>query len=437
MKQGVDEIRIGIAGLGTVAQGVIELVHRNGELMNSRSGTRVKVVRVASRQAKSDVDLGSAQFSTDLDDLLSDPEVDVVVELIGGETVALELIRQALAAGKGVVTANKAVIAANGNELVMGNSRGRIRFEAAVAGAIPIIQAMQESLVATRFFGLQGIINGTCNYILSVMESEGASFDEVLAQAQALGYAEAEPSFDVDGIDAAHKLTILLALGFSGSFDFEAIYIEGIRQITMDDIRYCDEFGYKIKHLGIVKETDQGYEARVHPALVAKSALLAHVSGVTNAVQLDTDAAAQTLFSGPGAGGLATASAVLADVINMAGQPGSESSQADKHLRAPQSQAKVAPISQVVSANYLRVPTLDRPGVFAQVGNALSKHDISIEAVIQKEPSSAQKNVDIALITNEVPEVAMLSALEELATLESVIAPTVRIRLAPTTEAFT
>ena len=270
-------LSIGIAGLGTVAQGVLTLLASNRELIEQRSGVSVNVVRVASRSAKPEVDLHGADFSTDVMDLLSDPRIDVIVELIGGETLA--------------------VIALHGNEL----SRQRLRFEAAVAGAIPIIQALQYGLVANQFSALSGIINGTCNYMLSAMESEGVDFDEILERAQTLGYAEADPSFDVDGIDAAHKLTILMALAFGSDFEFDKVYVEGIRAITPKDISYATELGYRIKHLGILRSTADGIEARVHPTLVAQSELVAHVNGVLNAVQVESDAAGKTLFSGPGA----------------------------------------------------------------------------------------------------------------------------------------
>jgi homoserine dehydrogenase len=431
------EIKLGIAGLGTVAQGVLELIRRNNALMRQRSGVSLRVVRVASRRAKPEIDLQGAHFSTDIEDLLTDPNVDMILELIGGDTTALDLIRRGLAANKPVVTANKAILAAHGNELMAGRGRQLLRFEAAVAGAIPIIQGLSGGLAANRLGGLFGIINGTCNYIFGEMEANGTAFDEVLAEAQRLGYAEADPSFDIDGIDAAHKLTILLALGFTGSFDLSAVFVEGIRHVTVADIRFAQELGFKIKHLGIIQNTDAGVEARVHCALVPGDALLANVNGVMNAVQINSDGAGETLFSGPGAGGEATASAVLSDVLalgalmasgNGIGVP-SESDQSSERLS---DQPALVSMSDVSCANYLRIPTVDQPGVFAQVTQALSEFSISIDAAIQHEASSNQSAVDIVLLTDDVVEGTMNAALERLQRLDIVAADIVRLRVAPT-----
>ena len=431
------EIKLGIAGLGTVAQGVLELIRRNNALMRQRSGVSLRVVRVASRRAKPEIDLQGAHFSTDIEDLLTDPNVDMILELIGGDTTALDLIRRGLAANKPVVTANKAILAAHGNELMAGRGRQLLRVEAAVAGAIPIIQGLSGGLAANRLGGLFGIINGTCNYIFGEMEANGTAFDEVLAEAQRLGYAEADPSFDIDGIDAAHKLTILLALGFTGSFDLSAVFVEGIRHVTVADIRFAQELGFKIKHLGIIQNTDAGVEARVHCALVPGDALLANVNGVMNAVQINSDGAGETLFSGPGAGGEATASAVLSDVLalgalmasgNGIGVP-SESDQSSERLS---DQPALVSMSNVSCANYLRIPTVDQPGVFAQVTQALSEFSISIDAAIQHEASSNQSAVDIVLLTDDVVEGTMNAALERLQRLDIVAADIVRLRVAPT-----
>ena len=431
------EIKLGIAGLGTVAQGVLELIRRNNALMRQRRGVSLRVVRVASRRAKPEIDLQGAHFSTDIEDLLTDPNVDMILELIGGDTTALDLIRRGLAANKPVVTANKAILAAHGNELMAGRGRQLLRFEAAVAGAIPIIQGLSGGLAANRLGGLFGIINGTCNYIFGEMEANGTAFDEVLAEAQRLGYAEADPSFDIDGIDAAHKLTILLALGFTGSFDLSAVFVEGIRHVTVADIRFAQELGFKIKHLGIIQNTDAGVEARVHCALVPGDALLANVNGVMNAVQINSDGAGETLFSGPGAGGEATASAVLSDVLalgalmasgNGIGVP-SESDQSSEPLS---DQPALVSMSDVSCANYLRIPTVDQPGVFAQVTQALSEFSISIDAAIQHEASSNQSAVDIVLLTDDVVEGTMNAALERLQRLDIVAADIVRLRVAPT-----
>ena len=293
----MNKLRIGIAGLGTVAQGVLHLIATNGDLMAKRTGVQLSIQRVASRTTKPEVDLLGGVFSNNVHDLVADPDVDVILELIGGEGLAKELIESALAAGKRVVAANKAVIAAHGDQL-LASGNVPLRFEAAVAGAIPIIQSLNQGLAANRIESIYGIINGTCNYMLTVMEEEGLAFDQVLSQAQALGYAEADPAFDIEGVDAAHKLTILAALGFATSYDFSALYVEGITQIAAEDIQYAQELGFKIKHLGIARNTDAGLETRVHPALVPTSELLASVNGVMNAVQVVSDAAGETLFSG-------------------------------------------------------------------------------------------------------------------------------------------
>ena len=430
-----------------MAQGVLHLIKTNGALMTSRTGIELVVQRIASRSAKPDMDLLGAVFSTDVHDLVADPEVDVILELIGGEGLAKDLIESALAADKSVVTANKAVIAAHGDQLLAGGNVP-LRFEAAVAGAIPIIQSLHQGLAANRIDAIYGIINGTCNYMLTVMEEEGLAFEEVLAQAQALGYAEADPAFDIEGTDAAHKLTILAALGFGTSYDFSALYVEGITQIAAEDIQYAKELGFKIKHLGIAVHSDAGLETRVHPALVPESALLASVNGVMNAVQVVSDGAGETLFSGPGAGGAATASAVLADVLSLgsaiAGQSGAaaqrqnqnqnqnQDENQDKPKAGPAPAIRRVAMDDIASACYLRIPTVDRPGVFAQVASALSAHSISIEAVIQKEQPASDASVSIVIMTNRVVESVVNAALKELSALDTVVGEITRIRVAPT-----
>lgn len=427
----MNKLRIGIAGLGTVAQGVLHLIATNGDLMAKRRGVQLSIQRVASRTTKPEVDLLGGVFSNNVHDLVADPDVDVILELIGGEGLAKELIESALAAGKRVVTANKAVIAAHGDQL-LASGNVPLRFEAAVAGAIPIIQSLNQGLAANRIESIYGIINGTCNYMLTVMEEEGLAFDQVLSQAQALGYAEADPAFDIEGVDAAHKLTILAALGFATSYDFSALYVEGITQIAAEDIQYAQELGFKIKHLGIARNTDAGLETRVHPALVPTSELLASVNGVMNAVQVVSDAAGETLFSGPGAGGAATASAVLADVLTFAATNFSEREPSPPESQGTATQIQRVAMDAIPSACYLRIPTLDQPGVFAQVASALSAHSISIEAVIQKEPSSADTSVSIVILTDMVVESAVNAALKDLAELAAVVGNITRIRVAPT-----
>ena len=415
-------ISVGIAGLGTVAQGVLELLAANRDLIEQRSGLTIKILRIASRTSKPEIDLHGAEFSTDVIDLLNDSRLDVIVELMGGEDSAKDLIVGAIAQGKAVVTANKAVIALHGNEL----ARQNLRYEAAVAGAIPIIQALRQGLVANRFSGLSGIINGTCNYMLSAMEEEGVGFDEILQRAQALGYAEADPSFDVDGIDAAHKLTILMALAHGTGFEFSKVYVEGIRAVTPVDIGYASELGYRIKHLGLLRNTNAGIEARVHPTLVPRSELMAHVSGVLNAVQVVSDASGKTLFSGPGAGGAATASAVVADIV-ASGITG-DNSVADQEAART---VPIMPIEEITSAYYLRIPSRNEPGVFAEVAQILSSHDISIDAVIQKDGHDQGDLVDIVLLTQETLEARMNQALGQLQRLAAITDQVMRIRVAP------
>lgn len=430
-------IRLGIAGLGTVAQGVLQIIADNGALISSRTGVSLHVTQIASRRERPGVDLLGAQFATDVAALASADDVDIVLELMGGEDTALTLIRDALAAGKPVVTANKAVVAAHGNELVRGQQRGQraapLRFEAAVAGAIPIIQAIQQGLVTNRFSQVVGIINGTCNYILTAMQEQGQSFDAALAVAQELGYAEADPAFDIEGVDAAHKLTILSALAFDAPFDFDRLHVEGITHITLDDIRYSAELGYRIKHVGIARRGSDGLEVRVHPALIAQDRLLANVNGVANAVVVDGDTSGQTLFSGPGAGGLATASAILADVLalarsdnEVAGNEGPEIETVNPTLAEP----VFTDMQNIQCANYLRIPAQDEPGVFARVANALSSHGISIEAAIQKEPAAGQDVVPIVILTQVVTERAVLDALEQVRELPQVVGEIARIRVA-------
>ena len=415
-------ISVGIAGLGTVAQGVLELLAANRDLIEQRSGLTINILRIASRTSKPEVDLHGAEFSTDVIDLLNDSRLDVIVELMGGEDSAKDLIVGAIAQGKAVVTANKAVIALHGNEL----ARQNLRYEAAVAGAIPIIQALRQGLVANRFSGLSGIINGTCNYMLSAMEEEGVGFDEILQRAQALGYAEADPSFDVDGIDAAHKLTILMALAYGTGFEFSKVYVEGIRAVTPVDISYASELGYRIKHLGLLRNTNAGIEARVHPTLVPRSELMAHVNGVLNAVQVVSDASGKTLFSGPGAGGAATASAVVADIV-ASGITG-DNSVADQEAART---VPIMPIEEITSAYYLRIPSRNEPGVFAEVAQILSSHDISIDAVIQKDGHDQGDLVDIVLLTQETLEARMNQALGQLQRLAATTDQVMRIRVAP------
>lgn len=421
---------VGICGLGTVAQGVLTLLDDNGQLIRRRSGRPIRVVRVASRRLRPEVDLGDIPFSTNLADVVSDPAVDVVVELIGGETDARNLVRQALEAGKPVVTANKALLALHGDELfALAAERGlSLGFEAAVAGGIPVIRAIDQALAGNRIHSLAGIINGTGNFILTAMAEEGASFEAALAEAQRRGYAEADPSFDVDGTDAAHKLTILAALAFDVGFRFDRVYTEGISHLTADDIEYARQLGYRLKHLGIARNREAGIETRVHPALVPEQRLLANVDGVMNAVFVNSDAAGDTLYYGAGAGGAPTASSVLGDLVDLA-----VGAARPLPLRDGGAELPVLPVSEAHCGFYLRIPVRDEPGVFARIATILSEHEISIDAVIQREHSvQAEQSaawVPIVILTHPVREALMDEALAAVQALPAVADRITRIRI--------
>jgi homoserine dehydrogenase len=423
-------LRIGICGLGTVAQGVLQLLKENGDGIRARAGRPIEVVRIASRSAKPEVDLLGASFSTDLGTVTDDDSLDVLVELIGGEDTALDLIRGALDRGQSVVTANKAILASNGDELfaLAFQKGGLLAFEAAVAGGIPIIAAMTRSLVGNEIHWLAGIINGTSNYILTAMAESGASFATALADAQALGYAEADPTFDVEGIDAAHKLTVLAALAFQIGCRFEDVYTEGISEISGEDIEYARQLGYQIKHLGIARKTAEGVQMRVHPTLIPDSQLLASVNGVMNAVLVNGSATGDTLYYGAGAGGLPTASSVVADLIDIA-----RGHRPDLPAMRQGDDVHLQSIEEVITGFYLRIPSLDKPGVFARVATILSEADISIEAAIQKEQAihteTQEAWVPIIILTQPVRESVMIRALEAVQEMPEVVGEIRRIRV--------
>ena len=425
----LNPLRIGIAGLGTVAGGVVKLLRDEADRLARQAGRPLRLVRVASRTPKPGIDLGGAAFSTDLD-ALHQADVDVVVELIGGEEQALKLVGAALQRGQHVVTANKAIIACHGNELLEQAHRQGVGlgFEAAVAGGIPVLGALRSGLAANRVRMLAGIVNGTSNYILTAMAEQGASFAEALARAQELGFAEADPTFDVEGIDAAHKLTILAALAFDTEFQHAQVYTEGISRITSEDLEYAKELGYRIKHLAIAQRTAAGCEVRVHPTLVAQSSLLAGVDGVMNAVWVEGDATGPTLHYGAGAGAMPTASAVVADLIAIA--------RGDRFdWRVGGEPQAVLPIEQTHSACYLRIPSLDAPGVFAEVATILGQHGISIEGAIQREAAVRAEGdsaswVPIVILTAPVAESAMNSALALVQRMPEVVGQITRIRVA-------
>ncbi len=430
MNESLPPLRLGIAGLGTVARGVLELLAANSRSLQRQAGRGMAVVAVASRTPRPEVDLAGARFSTDLS-TLHHADIDVVVELIGGEDRALALVRAALDGGQSVVTANKALIAAHGEELlgrVTGNGV-RLGFEAAVAGGIPIIGALTRGLVASRVQTVAGIINGTSNYILTAMANEGSTFGDALARAQALGYAEADPSFDVEGIDAAQKLAILAALAFDMGLATRGVFTEGIAGVTSEDIGYAAELGYRIKHLGITRRAAGGIEARVHPTLVPERSMLAKVDGVMNAVLVESDAAGPTLFHGAGAGAAPTASAVVADLVAIA------RGEALKHRIGGERHDMVS-IDDVQSAFYLRIPARDVPGVFGKLANILGDRDISIEGVVQRERAiringdgDASSWVPIVMVTNSVRHHVVDEALAAVAAMPEVVGPVTRMRV--------
>ncbi|KGE03632.1 homoserine dehydrogenase [Pseudohaliea rubra] len=427
-------IRIGLCGIGTVGGGVLELLGRNGEVLAGRAGAPLEIVHVGARRDREGVATGSATVSRDVLAVAADPAVDILVEAIGGTEDAHELVSRALKAGKHVVTANKALIAEHGNELLaLAEAQGvSLRFEAAVAGGIPIIKALREGLAANRVSWLAGIINGTGNFILTGMAEEEREFADVLAEAQALGYAEADPTFDVEGIDAAHKLVILAAIAFNTSLRFDAVYTEGISALTPEDLAYADELGYVVKHLGVARETGDGLELRVHPTLLPKELLLAKVAGVKNAVLVEGDAVGPTLYYGAGAGGGATASAVMADVIDLARELSRGQRCPLPSLGLPMGELRelpILPMGEVRTAWYLRLEAADRPGVMSQVSRILGDQGISIEALIQKAPQSGQTRVPVVVVTNVASQGNLERAVLAIEALESIAGPVTRIRI--------
>ena len=426
-------VNVGICGLGTVGGGTFNVLKRNAQEIARRAGRDIVVSHVGMRQTKAGFDFDGCNISSDIFAVARDPEVDIVAELIGGYDTAFELVMTAIENGKHVVTANKALIAERGNEIfAAAKAKGVVvAYEAAVAGGIPIIKAMREGFSGNRINWLAGIINGTGNFILTEMRDKGRCFEDVLAEAQELGYAEADPTFDVEGIDAAHKLTILAAVAFGIPLQFDKAYTEGISAITAQDVTYAEELGYRIKHLGISKRTDKGIELRVHPTLVPKTRLLANVDGVMNAIVVHGDAVGPTLHYGAGAGAEPTASAVVADIVDVA-----RSLDLDAAQRVPalgfheqQTDTPILPIEAIESAYYLRLEVEDRAGVMAEIAKILSEEGISIEAIIQKEPQQVGGEVSIILLTRKVLESNMNQAIAALEKLDSTRGKITRIRV--------
>lgn len=429
-------VNVGLLGLGTVGRGTVTVLERNAREIERRAGRGIRVVRAAVRDVTRDRGLGQIELelTTSAEEVVDDPEVAVVVELIGGIEPARELVLRAIEQGKHVVTANKALIALHGNEIF--DAAGRcgvvVAFEAAVAGGIPIIKAVREGLAGNRIEWLAGIINGTGNFILTEMREHGRAFTDVLAQAQALGYAEANPSYDVEGIDAAHKLTILASIAFGIPLQFHRVFTEGISRITPADIAYAGELGYRIKHLGVARCHERGVELRVHPTLIPRRRLIANVDGVMNAVLVKGDALGPTLYYGAGAGAEATASAVVADLIDVVRVLTSDPENRVPHLAFQPdalSDLPILPIEDIVTAYYLRLEAEDRPGVLADITRILGDAGISIEAILQKEPLAGARHVPIIMLTHRVIEGHMNQAIAAMEALPSVNGHVTRIRL--------
>lgn len=417
----MEAVKVGLLGLGTVGAGTVTVLRRNAREISRRAGRDIQVVCAAARDIRKprDCDLDGIELTDDPYNVVNHPEVEVVLELIGGETLARDLVLTAIDHGKHVVTANKALIALHGNEIFKAaQMKGvDIGFEAAVAGGIPIIKAIREGLAANHIDSLAGIINGTGNFILTQMQEAGRDFTEVLAEAQALGYAEADPTFDVEGIDAAHKLTILAAIAFGMPLRFADVETQGISAVSADDVGYAAELGYRIKHLGIAKRRENGVELRVQPTLVPKRALLANIDGVMNAVMVQGDAVGRTTYCGAGAGAEATASAVIADLVDVVRLITADPEHKVPHLGfQPDAidDPEVLPPTEICCGHYLHLLLADESGVLATVTGELAELDINIEAIIQKEPAADGADVPVIILTDVIKESRILAALRRI-----------------------
>ncbi|MGB0128300.1 MAG: homoserine dehydrogenase [Rhodocyclaceae bacterium] len=429
-------INVGLLGIGTVGGGTFNVLTRNQDEIARRAGRPIRISVVADKdvQRAQTFTRGECRVVDDAFAVVSDPDVDIVVELIGGYGVARELVLRAIEHGKHVVTANKALLALHGNEIfAAAQKKGvMVAFEAAVAGGIPIIKALREGLTANRIEWIAGIINGTTNFILSEMRDKGLAFDTVLAEAQRLGYAEADPTFDIEGIDAAHKLTIMSAIAFGIPMQFARCYTEGISRLTKEDIRYAEELGYRIKLLGITRRAANGIELRVHPTLIPSRRLIANVEGVMNAVLVRGDAVGATLYYGRGAGAEPTTSAVVADLVDVTRMHTADPEHRVPHLAFQPDQITdlpILPIGEVETAYYLRLRVFDRPGVLADITRILADSGISIDAMVQKEPGEGEDQVDIIMLTHRTVEKHFDTALERIGKLPAINGPVTRIRL--------
>ena len=429
-------VKVGLLGLGTVGGGTVNVLVRNAEEIARRAGRGIEIVHAAARDLNKPriCDTTGIQLTTDPNEVVNNPEIEIIIELIGGDSLAKDMVFQAIEQGKHVVTANKALIAKYGNEIfAKAQAKGvTVAFEAAVAGGIPIIKAIREGLAGNQIQWLAGIINGTGNFILTEMKDKGRDFDDVLKEAQALGYAEADPTFDVEGIDAAHKLTILASIAFGIPLQFEKTYTEGISTITREDVTYAEELGYRIKHLGVARRTEQGIELRVHPTLIPERRLIANVDGVMNAVLVMGDAVGPTLYYGAGAGADPTASAVVADVVDVTRALTSDPENRVPHLAFQADSLAndpILPMDEVVTSYYLRMSALDKPGVMARVASILGEYQISIEAIIQKETVDGGSFANIIMLTHEVQEKQMNQAIASIEALDTIEGAVKRIRM--------
>ena len=435
-KQTLKPIRVGLLGIGTVGGGTWEVLRRNADEIQRRAGRAIQITMVADKavaHARTIVK-GKAKVVSDAWEVVRSPDVDIVIELIGGYTIAKDLVLEAIANGKHVVTANKALLATQGNRIfAAAQKKGvMVAFEAAVAGGIPIIKALREGLTANRIEWIAGIINGTSNFILSEMRDKGLPFDAVLAEAQKRGYAEADPTFDIEGIDAGHKLAIMSAIAFGIPMQFSKAYTEGISKLTQEDIRYAEELGYRIKLLGITKRVKTGIELRVHPTLVPTRRLIANVEGVMNGILVKGDAVGPTLYYGAGAGSLPTASAVVADLIDVTRLITADPESRVPHLAFQPDQMSdipVLPMGEVETSYYLRMRVVDKPGVLADLTRIFAKASISIDAMVQKEPGEGESRVDIVLLTHKAVEKNVNGAIAKIEKLKSVVGKVTRIRL--------
>ncbi|MDH5436378.1 MAG: homoserine dehydrogenase [Gammaproteobacteria bacterium] len=429
-------VKAGLLGLGTVGGGVVNVLSRNGQEIARRAGRDIEISHASARDLNKPriCETKGIKLTSSIMEVVNDPEIEIVVELIGGDTIAYEAVMKAIANGKHVVTANKALIAKYGNEIfIAAQKKGvMVAFEAAVAGGIPVIKAIREGLSGNRIEWLAGIINGTGNFILTEMRDKKRAFADVLAEAQRLGYAEADPTFDIEGVDAAHKLTILASIAFGIPLQFDKVFMEGITAITQEDVTYATELGYRIKHLGVARRTDKGIELRVHPTLIPHRRLIANVDGVMNAVLVKGDAVGPTLYYGAGAGAEPTASAVVADIIDVVRTLTTDPENRVPHLAFQPDALSDIPIlsmDEVETAYYLRLSVADKPGVLAEIATILGSKGISIEAMIQKEPVSAGSNADLIMLTHTVIEKNMNAAISAIEALSSISGSVVRIRM--------